>query len=154
MMWVEGEEDIVRLPEDDQSIFVLYVQLLYQGRLPITRAMSKVHGQSDKEWECDVIAAVSREYDLLARLYVFCEKIQDSTGKIAVITGWIEEGKIVRHGTYCASLRAVNIVFAGTTEADPLRSLIIDTYVSNGYSDWVENARWKIIPTNSPSGSF
>jgi hypothetical protein len=73
MMWVEGEEGIVRLPEDDPSIFALYVQLLYQGRLPITRATSKVDGQSDKEWECDVIAAVSREYDLLARLYVFCE---------------------------------------------------------------------------------
>ena len=64
--WKESQERTIPLPDDEPEIFNLYVQWKYQGRVLSRDATVAPERDSD-------------ELRLLAKAYIFGEKIQDST---------------------------------------------------------------------------
>jgi hypothetical protein len=147
-MWIEGEKGIVRLPEDDPDIFATYIQLLYQGQLPILKAIRTTDGQSEKDLERTVLHAVEMEYMLLASLYVFCEKIQDIGGKVSIITGFVEASRITQANgkTYYPFPGTIRTVYGGTTLSDPLRKFMVDVYIFQAHEDWFTGVAMEHYP--------
>ncbi|KAJ4313387.1 hypothetical protein N0V94_006971 [Neodidymelliopsis sp. IMI 364377] len=62
----EAKERLVNLPEDDPSIFKIYVHLLYTNRIAVVSDVSQFPDKSQ-----------GRERIELAKLYVLAEKLQD-----------------------------------------------------------------------------
>jgi hypothetical protein len=147
-MWREGDEGIIRLPEDEPDVFAIYVQLLYTGKLPIYEEPSKPEGltrltraEGEKEYPefyASVHAAVNREYIMLAKLYVLCEKIQDVTAKCALLSAFVESTLKVRvDGSQSfPPTQPIRHIYQGTLTSDPLRAFLVDCYVYEGYIGW------------------
>ncbi|KAF1946600.1 hypothetical protein EJ02DRAFT_430537 [Clathrospora elynae] len=141
IQWLEGKERVVKLPDDDAEIFAAYVQLLYQDRLPCYKPITATEAGSALKQA--VHRTSHEEYDLLARLYVFCEKIQDVTAKGLLISAFVQASRKLREDgcKYYPAADQIKYVFEGTPDSDPLRQLFVDYYVYRGHSGWTENSR-------------
>lgn len=116
--WKEAEERIVRLPEDDPDTFELYLHLVYIDEIacgPDTL---------DEEDLCSVQRVA------LAKLYVLCEKLQDTRAKNSIL-------RALRHITFKCPYHekwhipgpeVVKIIYAGTVKGSPARRLLVDIY--------------------------
>lgn len=147
-MWREGDEGIIRLPEDEPDIFAIYVQFLYTGKLPIYEEPSKPEGlarltraEGEKEYPefyASVLAAVDREYTMLAKVYVLCEKIQDVTTKRALLSAFVESTLKVRVDVsqFFPPTQPIRDIYQGTLTSDPLRAFLVDCYVYEGHIGW------------------
>lgn len=70
--WKEAEEKVVRLPEDDVRTFELYLHYIYNNEFACTSTTpDNQRGRTER--------------NALARLYVLCEKLQDSRSKNCII---------------------------------------------------------------------
>lgn len=105
--WKEAESRLVNLPEDDAITFDLYVQLLYTGQIPI---------QDDNE-----------EFVKLCKLYVLCEKLQDTDAKNAILQAML--AKIRGSPSRSPGAFAINTIYHGTPENSPARNLVLDFFV-------------------------
>ncbi|KAF2869197.1 hypothetical protein BDV95DRAFT_578585 [Massariosphaeria phaeospora] len=92
--------------EYNPELFQAYIHWLYIRTLPIP-----------------VPTAPGGTLQFLARVYVLGEELMDSNFKNAVLDTVIAECK----GSYLCQL-AVSIIYEGTTEASPLRRLLVDIY--------------------------
>ncbi|KAF2851099.1 hypothetical protein T440DRAFT_395298 [Plenodomus tracheiphilus IPT5] len=146
--WKEVEEGLVRLPEDDPTIFALYGQLLYTGRIPV---FERTDEQQDYHWsstENDAQKLCQSEYTSLAQLYVFAEKMQDVKAKNAVVQAIIEKinhhAKQVTHysrGRVCfPGPVAITTIYEETASHCPGRQVLIDCYVSYADSDVMDRS--------------
>lgn len=138
LQWREGEERIVKLPEDEPRVFASYVQLLYLGKLPIHKALTDIETKDSNELKKLLVINVEQEYMLLARLYVFCEKVQDTKSKAAVISAFVEascksRANGLRHYPHTA---AISCIYKGTPELDPLRDVLVDFWIFHAHSGW------------------
>jgi hypothetical protein len=150
IVWREGDEGIIRLPEDEPDVFANYVQFLYAKKLPIYKELSKPEGftpvitakgkKEYPEFYASMLAAAQREYTMLAKLYVFCEKIQDVTTKHALIFAFVESTQKVRGGItqLFPITQVIRHIYNGTLASDPLRAFLVDCYVYMGHSGWAE----------------
>jgi hypothetical protein len=138
----------LRLPEDNPDIFATYIQLLYQGQLPILKCIRKADGQSAKELDSIVDSAVQMEHMLLASLYVFCEKIQDMGGKVSSVTGFVEASRITRANKklHYSVLGTLRTVYVGTPLPDPLREFMVDVYVFQAHEAWTMGVQMDHYP--------
>jgi hypothetical protein len=139
--WLEGEEGIVKLPADEPAIFANYIQLLYQGCIP-TRA--QINGNSTllpaEELNAAISLAVNKEYEDLAKLYVLCEKLQDSDSKAAIITAFVQASLARRENgrNYSPNVSATRLIYDGTMACDPLRDFCVDSFVILANEHWVK----------------
>ncbi|CZT16286.1 uncharacterized protein RCC_02128 [Ramularia collo-cygni] len=102
--WREGQELLVKLPEDCVHIFATYVEWLYNK---------------------EVTAA---HYHMLARMYVLGEKIQSSGFCNAVM-----ENMIKRSRARCpVPIDMIRVIYDGTMTAAPVRTFVVDTWMSLG----------------------
>jgi len=76
IMWLEGEEGVVRLPVDEPDIFADYVQLLYTGALAVYKGSQKHTKRTTKKHKTsvamDMSKAVNKANTKLSDLYVLC----------------------------------------------------------------------------------
>ena len=77
----------------------------------------------------------------LARLYVFGERVLDSVIRDATIERLIAFGGVVNNDLpthpHYPSPRVIETVYEGTTEAAPMRKLLVDMYVRLGSKEWL-----------------
>lgn len=126
--WMEAEEKIVRLPEDDPTVFAAYVHHLYTGELAV---------QADKQQSVGIL--VDEQYRNSCSLYVFAEKILDVETKNAVIHAMLEMArtKQINGQTYGPSSDDVNTIYKGTVVGSPARRLMVDLYTYRAKGDWI-----------------
>jgi hypothetical protein len=108
--WKESESRLVNLPDDDATIFGLYVQLLYTGQIP----------PKDVDWD----------YIKPSKLYVLCEKLQDIDAKNTILRELLAQIRVTQ--TWTPSALAVNAIYDGTPENSPVRNLFLDIFVERG----------------------
>ncbi|KAK5678244.1 hypothetical protein LTS10_009414 [Elasticomyces elasticus] len=125
--WIKGQARIVELPEDGALLFERYVQWLYGGRL----AVKKPNGQTD--------------YDMLAGLYVFGEKIVDQIFQDKVIDALVAatRNKVHPRQDRLAALfpygDTVDRIYNGTPRGSPARRLMVDMHAIRGKASWLNS---------------
>jgi hypothetical protein len=145
--WKESDENITTLPEDDQEVFELYLQLIYTNTVPVdediniyTDAEKQI--KKDKETLAqDIQAATSRELVGLNRLYVFCEKLQDSVSKDLVVTATVAQTKELRPDnlSYWPGSLQISRIYEGTVLGNSARKLLVDMYAWNSTVGWFKD---------------
>jgi hypothetical protein len=160
IQWREGEEGIVKLPVDEPEVFTNYMQLLYAGVLPIfdDPQKPKVDPKTMTEDEIKkaetnfdklVHIAVTKVHTMLGKLYVFCEKIRDATGKQTLSESFIKECSEVRAtgSRYYALSSVVTNIYSGTLPSDPFRAFLVDCFAYVGHSGWISgNTKYDDYP--------
>lgn len=142
--WLEGEEGIIKLPEDNPDVFAYYLQLIYQGQVPAGKAFKgDVDAMSEDELEDAISNLVNAEYERLSKLYIFCEKVRDTTGKVLLIAAFVEAYHKKREDgcPYFPVSKCVTKVYEGTMDGDPLRQFCVDCYALQAHAQWFENEK-------------
>jgi hypothetical protein len=134
--WVEKDERLVKLPEDDPEIFGIYANLVYTGKIAI-RSSETAKGQVAKH-------ALQAEHTTLCILYVLAEKLQDTLAKDAIVTSIraickesltheiedFENQDDYHGGWFVLTASAVSIIYEGTVRGSPARRLMVDMLIS------------------------
>lgn len=121
--WAESSERVVKLPEDSAEIFGTYMNLVYTGM---------VATQLDDTNEETKHTKLSAECIYLCQLYVLAEKLQDALAKGSVREALRRldlekngEGRFV-----LPPLKAINLLYEGTCEGDPVRIVFVARYLT------------------------
>ena len=124
--WREGEERLVKLPEDKSDTFELYLQCVYGLDMsvepdPIPEDYS---GHSERLE--------------LAKLYVFAEEVQDVRAQDTALKAFLNcVWKLQPDGKWCPpDGKTTRVLYHGTVPGSPMRKLLVDinAYVI-GHSD-------------------
>lgn len=129
--WTEAQARVIELPEDDFVIVAIYLQFLY---------CRKLFYKEDK----GDLPAYHTEINRLTRLYIFGEKIQDSTFTDTIIDAFITRSKTTCDGIIpFPGPPIIELVYANTVETSPLRRLLVDHYA------WHANEKFGLsgVPT-------
>jgi hypothetical protein len=118
--WKEASSRIIPLLEDEPAVFCVYQHWLYNGLVHTLR--QGLNSSSESE----------AEYELLAKLYIFGEKIVDVAFKNSVIDAIVE-----KVGQDSFSKKLTGLVFDNTPSASPLRALWLDVYYHVGSVEWL-----------------
>ena len=123
----EAQEKTVHLPEDDPTIFALYEQLLYSGRLP-------------SESETGAVDDIVKEYATLCSFYVLSSKLQDVDAKRVAIDELLGMSrKMMSNGQRMFPLlQHVEIIYYGTHGPCAARRLMVDIYTHRASEDWLD----------------
>lgn len=103
--WVERDERLIKLLEDDPEIFATYINLVYTNNIatgPVERPMD--------------VTRISAEHAFLAKLYVLSEKLCDSVAKNTVISAFFAVGleQTSAGDTYSPGRDSIKLIYAGT----------------------------------------
>ncbi|KAK4495737.1 hypothetical protein PRZ48_013005 [Zasmidium cellare] len=125
--WREGRSRIIELPYDDADVVAAYVDWLYFKRI----ASKPV---SPPELPID-----DGEYQFLARMYAFGEKVQADSFCDNVIDAMAQKtDDVAADGTRTfPSHSAIMALYNGTPTDSPARQFVIDMYAEFGAEKWV-----------------
>lgn len=117
--WVESSERMVKLPEDSAEIFGTYINMVYTGM--VATQLDDITDEKLKRTNLSV------ECNYLCRLYVLAEKLQDALAKDSVREALRRLDLEKSGGLYTLPpLEAINLLYEGTCEGDPVRSIFIN----------------------------
>ncbi|KAF2492749.1 hypothetical protein BU16DRAFT_529031 [Lophium mytilinum] len=119
--WKESKESVINLPTDSPALFSLYMHHLYTGKLA-TAPDEDTTESGGEHW-------------VLAQLYVFAEKIQDSKCKNDILDAMVEhtfEGPQAKWPS-CATIQTI---YSGTAGPCPARRFLVDIYAVERTSAW------------------
>jgi len=137
--WKEAEDKIVRLPDDEASIFAVYKQLVYTGRIPCMEVQKPPIEYRRMPDHCDIPTACCKEYESLCSLYVFADKIQDLRAKSSTTAALVwkindETGQLENDGNVCfPSAQAISIMYLNTPRNCPGRVVLARAYAFYGH---------------------
>jgi len=124
--WLESDDKTVTLSlslslsDDDPEVFYTYLQLPYSGKLPIKTCNAAV---------ADNDAIMSNDYIALVRLYILADKLQDAKSRNTVMDAILAH---IEESGSLPGMPIVRIIFDGTSEGSPLRSLVVDLVADFG----------------------
>lgn len=141
--WREAEDGAVRLPEDDPSIFTLYLEILYHNRIPVRESEAKAdQAECQKDIKALQQAAFDstlNQYETLGKLYVLCDMLQDDRASNLVISAFVEISSTLNPYTkknHHPGRDPVGIVYRNTPASDPLRKYLTELYVFHAEEHW------------------
>jgi hypothetical protein len=137
--WREGEDGVVKLPEDSPDVFSHYVQLIYHGRVPVGKTLVGDTKALPKERLADLVSnLVNEKFFALGRLYVFCERLQDVQSKANLISAFVEASLRQRetNDSYYSRADVIKLIYEGTLDGDTLRELCCDWYALRAHNGW------------------
>ena len=114
--WTEAQDKIVKLPEDEEKTFELYLELLYTGDLPIL---------------CNKSPQATR----LAKVYVLAEKIVDIESKNTIVQAILARAA---ESKYPPCTTAVRLIYEGTPDSCPARRLFLDLWLEKETPTWFD----------------
>lgn len=123
--WLESDERTVNLREDLPYVFEIYLSLLYTGTLA-TKNRLRNHETAE-------------EYEVLARIYVLAERLQDTKAKNFISEAILELSRelITTSSRAPISISAVEIIYGGTPESSQARRLFVDLFADHGGDEWL-----------------
>ncbi|KAF2175636.1 hypothetical protein K469DRAFT_610122, partial [Zopfia rhizophila CBS 207.26] len=120
-----------KLPKESPHVFALYMQLLLTGHIPTKRHVPE---------NC------AKQQELLCRLYVLAEKVQDVNAKDkicdTILALFQKENRKTLGEIYMPGPTAINIVYKNALEYSPGRLLLVDLYTlyAQNLGDITKNA--------------
>ncbi|KAK3642087.1 hypothetical protein LTR56_010958 [Elasticomyces elasticus] len=130
--WKEGSLGKVVLPEEQPDTITTYIQYLYSGKIYIEETKTR-----DGLSESDNLP----EYPILAELYVFGERVQDTTFKNSVMDAMAarvcEPSVDDETDNSFPVTSAVDIVYKGTVAGSKARQFMVDMHVLWGCGKWI-----------------
>lgn len=131
--WVEAKERKVKLPEDNQDTFSVYVNLLYTNQITVGPSSSKDSGVTTKD-------AARDELEILVNLYVLAEKLRDVKTKNKALVAILASSKEVRSDkhTYAPGQSIITKIYAGTGPGSALRRLVVDLWTADGVASYLQ----------------
>jgi hypothetical protein len=125
--WAEGQTRTIVLPEEKPDVAAHYLSYLYSGRL-FTEDIKSVPGK-----------AIIPCFELLASLYVSCERYLNSKFQSAITTEVLRLTSMSdRDGKHwIPTEESVRIIYQGTPEGSPARRLLVDLHVASGDRAWL-----------------
>ncbi|KAG9199448.1 hypothetical protein G6514_008513 [Epicoccum nigrum] len=120
--WKESEERKVSLPEDEPSVFLTYLNILYAGET--------LEESAAPEWERieSKSSPLSDRYLHICKVYVLAGKLMDFSTRESILFRLTHLSKGYRSKRECPSLEAVQAIYSGTPSRDPMRRELFDTY--------------------------
>lgn len=105
----------ISLPADDQLTLHYYFHFLYASQVPATN------------------------FEDLAALYVYGEKVIDLDFEHAVISAMIRLTRLVQGDGKCyyPVTKAVDCIYEGTLDGSPARQLLVDIFTVHGTPSWI-----------------
>lgn len=108
----------IHLPDDEPELIYTYVQWTYARQLPINLK------------DCE-----NPDFDKLAKLYVYGEKVLDDDFQDNVLNALISYVREPCGGIYvCDS--AVKIIYDGVSTTSPARRMLVNMHIAYGDEDW------------------
>lgn len=136
--WKERKTRKINLPDDTSEVVASYVDWCYTQEIAF-----KDEEHTDPE----------EEFDLLAKLYVFGDKNQDTAFCSAVVLAMRQLTRGFRKFQDEDMLtpiypgpNAISIIYQGTPGDCAARRVLVDLYVATGAKDWLENDEILNIP--------
>jgi hypothetical protein len=125
--WREGRLGIVDLPHDDVDVVGAYVDWLYFRTIASKPTAARALPMDDGE------------YQHLARLYTFGEKVQADAFCDDVLTAMtLKTDDVADDGTRTfPSHSAITTLYEGTPADSPARKFVVDMYAEFGMNAWV-----------------
>ena len=129
--WQDGSDKKIPLHEDYLDVVEPYVQFLYSGKIYYTKSLDDC---SHEEY-----IGGGMEYDCLAELYVFGERIQDTLFKNKVMDAFIARMLVLwseDSERWFPQPTVINTIYSGTTKRSSFRRPLVDITVSHGFGYW------------------
>ena len=152
----ESLEKMMKLPEDDESTFLLFIDWLYYRRYEMLPELDDDDEDDDDDDDADDDSGEDEEEDegdrfLQAfRLFVLAEKYHVPNLKRLVIKRLFADGNVCRSGPSNAS---VAYVYAHTTRSSGLRKLVADWHAWRIDRRWFERRKNKAFLRRQPDFS-
>ncbi|KAK3615783.1 hypothetical protein LTR22_027303 [Elasticomyces elasticus] len=129
--WTEGRSGQVMMPEDEPDIIRLYVQYLYTSKIYLERTTTSANLKSSDNLP---------EYIVLAKAYVFGERIQDSEFKNSVVNAILARASEIIEGKHWYPITsAVDTIYKGTTTGSLGRQLMVEVHVLRGGANFISD---------------
>ena len=113
--WAKNAEcPKINLPEDDPTIFGVFLQCIYQNVVPTELAQET--------------------FELMAKVYVFADKVGDLTTANLIIDEFTRLSDKIQE---IPGLDTIAVVFQRTSENAPLRRLIVDFCIREAPISWL-----------------
>ena len=122
--WREGQTRKISLPTDDYETVTDYMRFIYSDKFP--------GPQTENLTQASTSHFAAQRFIPLAKLYVLGHRMMDDAVKKAVIRELHRISTQCHCGTCFPGCETVNIIYDGTMEGDPVRSLLIDIYLCHG----------------------
>ena len=125
--WVEGRDRVVSLPMDEPEAFELYLQWLYQGKLPVRTDAPGREG--------------NLEYVQLAHAYVLGDRLQDHNFMDTVLDAMVEKTKTAATDgqKWYPVGPVVRLIYENTPDSSKARQLLIDLYAFKARASWLRD---------------
>lgn len=125
--WREGHSRTVELPDDDAEVVSAYIDWLYFRKI----ASKPV---SPPELPMD-----DGEYQLLAQLYAFGDKVQADSFCDSVLDAMVQKtDDVAADGTRTfPSHSAIMTLYNGTAQGSPARRFVVEMYAEYGAGKWI-----------------
>ena len=125
--WREGGSREIELLHDDYEVVAAYVDWLYFGKI------------ASKPISPPELPIDDGEYEFLARLYAFGEKIQADLFCDTVIDAMtLKSDVLAMDGTRTfPGHAAISVLYGGTLSESPARRFLVDMYVDFGTEKWI-----------------
>ena len=115
--WIEADERVVHLPEDDVGTFELYLHYIYNNEFAcISNGPDYQYGRTER--------------GDLARLYVLCEKLQDSRSKNYIVQALSDSIYKVHSDNRwrVPETEVLDILYKGTVKGSLVRRMVVDIF--------------------------
>jgi len=122
--WREGQTRTISLPTDEYETVTDYMRFIYSDKLP--------GPQPEDLMEAFNVHFAAKRFVPLAKLYVLGHRMMDDAVKKAVVRELHHISTKCLCGSCFPDFETVNIIYSGTMEGDPIRSLLIDIYLCHG----------------------
>ncbi|RMZ70637.1 BTB POZ domain containing [Pyrenophora seminiperda CCB06] len=130
--WMEGQQKLIKLPEDEKAIVALYLHLVYTGDLiDDDDGVPTSSADYAKEKHQDRVLT-------LVKLYVFAEKVQDKVAKnksLEALKLRVQKGghcdEETRDRDYLPSGAAVQLMYDNTPEGSLGRLLMVNLWCTS-----------------------
>ncbi|EME41830.1 hypothetical protein DOTSEDRAFT_74030 [Dothistroma septosporum NZE10] len=125
--WREGHSRTVELPDDDAEVVSAYIDWLYFRRI------------ASKPISPPELPMDDGEYQLLAQLYAFGDKVQADSFCDNVLDAMVQKtDDIATDGTRTfPSHSAIMTLYNGTPPGSPARRFVVDMYAEYGATKWI-----------------
>jgi hypothetical protein len=151
--WKESDEATVTLPEAEET-FETYLELLYTNTLPLEDLISiyinkeQQVKKAEEDFQREINEAAGQEYKDMCTLYIFCNRVQDTTSKNLILTAMVEQiNKRRADGRrHHPGKVQINLVYDGTMPGDCMRKLLVDIHVWRGSEFWFKGQNCDSYP--------
>lgn len=137
---------MMKLPEDDESIFSLFIDCLYYQRYE----MLPEHDRDDSDDDDDNAYDDDRFLQAF-QLFVLAEKYDASNLKSLIIEKLFAEGSACK---WCPSRASIAYLYAHTTRGSGIRRLVADWYAWRLPPGWFEHQKNQAFLRRQPEFSI